>query len=93
MSNRNPSLDIEPSERRALGIMALAHEQAEEIAKLQAELDDMTKRCRAAEMRTRSACAALVVGFPLQISEQEGCPTELGRAFARDMALSRTLKS
>ena len=46
---------MEPSEQRALEIMRIALEQAEEIAALQRALDEMTLRCRAAERRLAEA--------------------------------------
>lgn len=46
-----PTLGMEPSEQRALAIMRLASEQAEEIASLKRALDEMTERCRLAERR------------------------------------------
>lgn len=42
---------MEPSQQRALEIIRLASEQADEIEHLQKALDDMTKRCHAAEYR------------------------------------------
>lgn len=97
MSKRRQTLGMEPSERRALEIMRLACEQSDEIVRLQSALDEMTERCRTAEIRVRAAvearCADIVVGFPLTIPEQHCCPTELGRALARDLAIVRALKS
>lgn len=58
MSDRKPQLDLEPSEQRALQIMKLATEQADEITSLQAALDDMTERCRTAERRGYEAAKA-----------------------------------
>lgn len=49
------NLGIEPSEQRALQIIKLAAEQAEEIDSLQRALDDMTERCRTAERRGYNA--------------------------------------
>lgn len=51
MSDRKPTLGMEPSERRALEIMRVAYEQADEIARLQTALDDMTEQCRVAQLR------------------------------------------
>lgn len=51
MSDRKPTLGMEPSERRALEIMRIAMEQSDEIASLQRALDEMTERCRLAEMK------------------------------------------
>lgn len=89
---RKQTLGMEPSERRALGIMRLAGEQADETVRLQSALDEMTERCRAAEVRVRENCATIIVAFPLTVPEQESCPTELGRAMARDLAIARALR-
>jgi hypothetical protein len=43
------TLGMEPSERRALDIIGLVSEQADEIEALQKALDEMTRRCHAAE--------------------------------------------
>lgn len=92
MSDRKPTLGMEPSEKRALGIMRLAGEQSDEIVRLQRALDEMTEQCRAAEVRVRENCAMIVTEFPLAVLEQECCPTELGRAMARDLSIARALR-
>lgn len=45
------TLGMEPGQQRALEIIRLASEQADEIEHLQKALDKMTKRCQAAEYR------------------------------------------
>lgn len=93
MSDRKPTLGMEPTECRALNIMRLAGEQADETAALERALADMTERCRTAEMRARECCIKFVMTFPLTVPEQDCCETELGRAFARDMAIAHALQS
>lgn len=51
MSDRKHTLGMEPSERRALEIIRIATEQSDEIASLQCALDEMTERCRLAEIK------------------------------------------
>lgn len=63
MSDRKPTLGMEPSERRALGIIALAGEQSDEIVRLQRALDDVTEQCRTSEHRVRENCAAIAEQF------------------------------
>lgn len=89
--DRKPTLGMEPSERRALEIMRVAMEQSDEIVKLSKAVDDVTKQCREAEIRVREACAQIVLGFPLNVAEQECCPTELGRIHARDLVIYRMI--
>lgn len=55
VTRRSKTLGMEPSERRALEIMKIAMEQADEIASLQRALDEMTERCRLAEMKLAGA--------------------------------------
>lgn len=49
--SRSKTLGMEPSERRALEIMKIAMEQSDEVATLQRAIDEMTERCRLAEIR------------------------------------------
>lgn len=52
---RSTTLGMEPSERRALAIMRFVNEQADEIAALQRALDDVTERCRDAQIKLAGA--------------------------------------
>lgn len=52
----------------------------------------VAERCRTAEVRVRENYAMMVTTFPLTVQEQDCCPTELGRAMARDLSIARSMR-
>jgi len=65
MSDRKPTLGMEPSELRALHIMRLAGEQSDLIVSLEKALEEMTERCRTAEKRGWNAAVAAGATAPI----------------------------